>query len=169
MSEEFVDKPLPEVISFDRAAATFLDPSRIVFNILWVIIPLILAAFIMFAYIPAMSSLGISKSRLQREHRTKRFSLPIYGHTIPINGSHIRITRKLSSLRGLLLHEMNFTLYLPSDSPDQKRIFDFLVGEKFKKKDEHVLLQKTVEIRNIPLLVVRMRALLATSTISTTP
>ena len=61
-----------------------------------------------------------------------------------------------------MLREMNFTVNLPLDYSDKKRIFDFLVGERVNYTKTHVLLQKTVKIRNIPLLIVRTKAIVAT-------
>jgi hypothetical protein len=169
LSHESIDDPPLQEFAFNRATARIFNPSMLLTNLLWILTPLTIAIFLILAYIPTLSSLGISKTHFQGEPQAKRFHLPIRGYTIPINRVQIRVSRKLSSLRGLMLREMNFTLSLPLDYSDKKRIFDFLTGEKIKYTKTDVLLQKTVDIRNIPLLIVRMRALLGTTDIKNYP
>ncbi len=157
------DPPLVENVTYDEAAARNFNLSIFVSNSIWVFVPLILAGTIIIAYIPTVSNLGISKPQLKSQFSTKRFYLPVRGYTIPFGNYSVRVSRKLTSLKGLFLQELNFTVFLPLDFPEKKRIFDFLVGEKVKYAKNHVLLHKTVDIRNIPLLLVRIRALMGYS------
>ncbi len=152
-----------EEIFFDTLKAGSFNPALFITNILWALVPLTITLFIIAFYLPTMSSLGLSTELVQKKDKVKRFYLPARGYTLTIDSAHIRVTRKLSSVKGLMLREMNFIVYLPSDYPDKKRVFDFLVGEKIKYTETHVLLQKSVSIRNIPLLIVRTRAILRIS------
>ncbi|PWI46828.1 hypothetical protein CEE45_14870 [Candidatus Heimdallarchaeota archaeon B3_Heim] len=154
--------PLFENTSFDTAVARISDPLSFFPNMLWAFIPLTIAIFIIAFYLPTRSSLGLSKAKIQKKSQLNRFNIPVRGYTINLDTGYIRVTRKLSSLSGLLLREMNFTVNLPLDYYDKKRIFDFLVGERVNYTKTHVLLQKTVKIRNIPLLIVRTKAIVAT-------
>ncbi|MHA2288602.1 MAG: hypothetical protein ACXABG_07435 [Promethearchaeota archaeon] len=163
---EFFGPSYRENISLDALVAGSIDPSSLILGILWALVPLSITSIIIAFYLPPISNLGLSKTLVQKEDRVNRFHLPARGYTIKINSVYIRVTRKLSSLKGLMLREMHFTVYLPLDYSDRKRIYDFLVGEKMKYTKTHVLLQKTVSIRNIPLLVVRTRAILGISNIN---
>ncbi len=156
---------VPQTITeeFDRAEASLMNPSFYVMNLPLIILPLVFASIIIIAYIPALSSLGISKTLINKQAQGRRSFFPFWGYTIYIGNTSIRITRKITSLKGLLLREMNFYLTLPLDYPEKKRVFDFLVGEKIKYTESHIRYQKTVDIRNIPLIIVRTRAILRDS------
>ncbi|MHA1993676.1 MAG: hypothetical protein ACW97Z_03980 [Candidatus Hodarchaeales archaeon] len=160
---EYTGPTIREGIFFDELTKGSINPSSFITSILWALVPLTITLIIIAFYLPSMSSLGLSADFVQKKDKVKRFYLPARGYTLTIDSAHIRVTRKLSSVKGLMLREMNFTVYLPSDYPDKKRVFDFLVGEKIKYTETHVLLQKSVSIRNIPLLMVRTRAILRIS------
>jgi len=158
--------PMKEEISLDALVSGSFNSSLFLTSVLWAIVLLTITFIIIAFYIPTKSSLGLSPSLILKEDKMKRFHLPARGYTFDVNSAQIRVSRKLSSIKGLMLREMSFTLYLPKDFSDKKRIFDFLVGEKIKYTETHVLLQKTVDIRNIPLLIIRTRGILGISNIN---
>lgn len=138
-------------------AATFTDTPLV--YVIW----FILGALIMILYLPALNSLGLTNLKGHRKIRIKKNRLPEYGYTIPINGVQFRIIRKLNSLKGLLLRELELLILLPNDYEGDKRLFDFLACEGINYSSDQIILRKTVAIQNIPLLFFRTKVLLAPS------
>lgn len=130
-------------------------------NPLLVILFLLLGVITVVLYIPTLSSLGLTKFKGRREFKISNNRLPEYGYTIPINGIQIRINRKLNSLKGLFLRELDFSILLPSDYIGDKRLFDFLACEQIYYTPEKIILRKSVDIQNIPLLFFRTQALIS--------
>ncbi len=122
---------------------------------------LLLGVFTVVFYIPTLSSLGLTKFKGHREVKISNKRLPEYGYTIPINGIQIRINRKLNTLKGLFLRELDFSILLPSDYMGDKRLFDFLACEQIYYTPKKIILRKSVDIQNIPLLFFRAQALVS--------
>ncbi|MCK4848889.1 MAG: hypothetical protein KAT16_07700 [Candidatus Heimdallarchaeota archaeon] len=114
-------------------------------------------------YIPTLNSLGLAKFKGRKEIGINKHRLPEIRYTIPINNVQIRIKRKLNSFDGLFLRELDFLIILPSDYKGDKRLFDFLACEQIFHISNQIILRKTVDIQNIPLLFVRAQALISPS------
>jgi len=135
----------------------FLDNTIIIF------LSLILGMFTVIYYIPTLNSLGLTKYKGRKEIRVTKYRPPEYGYIIPINNIQIRIKRKLNSIKGLFLRELDFLIILPSDYKGDKRLFDFLACEQVFYTSNQIIFRKTVDIQNIPLLFVRVQALITPS------
>ena len=132
-------------------------------NLLIILFPLLLGVLTIFYYIPTMNSLGLTKLKGKKQIRINKYRLPEYGYTIPVDKIQIRIKRKLNSFKGLLLRELDFLIILPIDYKEDKRIFDFLACEQIFFTSNQIILRKTVDIQNIPLLCVRTQAIISPS------
>ena len=130
-------------------------------NLLLIILFLLLGVLTVVFYIPTLNSLGLTKFKGYREVKISNNRLPEYGYTIPINDIQIRINRKLNSLKGLFLRELEFSILLPSDYIGDKRLFDFLACEHIYYTPKKIILRKSVDIHNIPLLFFRAQALIS--------
>jgi len=128
-----------------------------------ILLSLFLGIITIVYYIPTLSSLGLTKYKGKKEIRITKYRFPKYGYTIPINGIQIRISRKLNSFKGLFLRELDFLIILPHDYKGEKRLFDFLACEKVYYTSKQIVLRKTVDIQNIPLIVVRSQVLISPS------
>ena len=149
--------PLREQDTFLSAA----DSSNFFLNALIIIIPLVAGIFMMFYHIPGFTSIGLSKAITIREFKLTRYGLPQRGYTIVSHGVKIRITKKFSSLKGLLLQEFLLAIYLPKNYSETKRLYDFLACEDVTYSSEHKILKKTIKARDTPLHIIRTRALLS--------
>ncbi len=132
-------------------------------NPLIIVLFLLLGVLTVVFYIPTLSSLGLTKFKGYREFKISNNRFPEYGYTIPINGIQIRINRKLNSLKGLFLRELDFSILLPGDYIGDKRLFDFLACEHIYYTPKKIILRKSVDIQNIPLLFFRTQALISPS------
>ena len=132
-------------------------------NLLLIILFLLLGVLTVVFYIPTLNSLGLTKFKGYREVKISNNRFPEYGYTIPINGIQIRINRKLNSLKGLFLRELDFSILLPSDYIGDQRLFDFLACEQIYYTPNKIILRKSVDIQNIPLLFFRTHALISPS------
>jgi hypothetical protein len=124
-------------------------------------LPIIAGIFIFLYHIPSFASVGLSKTDTTREMKLSRLFIPNRGYTIKVQGVSIRITKKFSSLKGLLLQEVLLAIYLPKNYSEISRLFDFLVCEEVKYTPNHVILLKTINIRDTPFHLVRTKALLS--------
>ena len=124
-------------------------------------LPIITGIFILIYHIPSFTSVGLSKTDTSRELKLSRFFIPYRGYKIKVKDVSIRITKKFSSLHGLLLQEVLLAIYLPKDYPETSRLFDFLVCEEIKYTPNHVVLLKTINIRDTPFHIIRTKALLS--------
>jgi hypothetical protein len=127
------------------------------------LLSLLLGSLTIIFYIPGMSSLGLTKLKGHRKFRITKYRLPEYGYTIPVDGIQFRIKRKLNSLKGLFLRELDLLIILPGDYKGDKRLFDFLACEKVNYTSKQIILRKTVDIQNLPLLFVRAKILVTPS------
>ncbi len=132
-------------------------------NPIIILLSLFLGIFTIVYYIPTLNSLGLTKYKGRKEIRIIKYRPPEYGYTIPINHIQIRIKRKLNSFKGLFLRELDFLIILPSDYEGDKRLFDFLACEQVIYSPNKIILRKTVDIQNIPLLFIRAQALISPS------
>ncbi|MHA1946718.1 MAG: hypothetical protein ACXAC6_07520 [Candidatus Hodarchaeales archaeon] len=128
-------------------------------NPLIFLLSLLLGSLTIIFYIPGMSSLGLTKSKGHKKFRITKYRLPEYGYTIPVDGIQFRIKRKLNSLKGLFLRELDLLIILPGDYKGDKRLFDFLACEQVYYTSKQIILRKTVDIQNLPLLFVRAKIL----------
>ena len=142
---------------FSGIETVFLD------NPLLIVLPLRFVSLTVIFYIPTQNSLGLTKLKGRRNFRIAKSRLPEFGYTIPLNGIQFRIKRKLTSLKGLFLRELDLLIILPKEYKGDKRLFDFLACEHVYHTPNQIILRKTVDIQNIPLLLVRTKALLTAS------
>jgi hypothetical protein len=145
------------MIAFGGVETALLD------NPLIIILSLLFGSLTVIFYIPTLSSLGLSKLKGHRNFRIAKSRLPEFGYTIPVDSIQFRIKRKLTSLKGLFLRELDLLIILPKDYKGDKRLFDFLACEHVYHTSNHIILRKTVDIQNIPLLLVRTKVLLTPS------
>jgi len=124
-------------------------------------IPIIAGIFMLIYHIPSFASVGLSKTDTTRELRFSKFFIPHRGYTIKVQDVSIRITKKFSSLKGLVLQEFLLAIYLPKNYPETSRLYDFLVCEEIKYTQNNIILLKTINIRDIPFHIIRTKALLS--------
>ena len=123
--------------------------------------PLIAGIIIFIYHIPSFTSIGLSKNNTTKNFKISSFGIPLRGYTIKTQDITIRITKKFSSLKGLLMQEFLLTIYLPKNYAETNRLYDFLACEKVNYTSTQVLLKKTINIRDTPLHLIRTRALLS--------
>ncbi|MHA2168297.1 MAG: hypothetical protein ACXAB7_00160 [Candidatus Kariarchaeaceae archaeon] len=125
------------------------------------IIPLLLGLFVIFFYIPTRSSLGLSNKAAKKEISLNKYGIPERGYSIPYGKMKIKLTRKILSINGLFGKEIVFSLHISKDHPEKKRIFDFLSCEEMTSTSSSTIMHKTVNIRNIPMMILRTKALVS--------
>jgi hypothetical protein len=154
--------PIEDNTSYQEVVARdWMTPFNSIDNLFLSLIPLLFGLIVIFFYIPTRSSLGLSKKEGKKEILLNKFKLPERGYSIPYGKIKIRLTRKIFSLKGLIGHEVLFSIQLPKDFPEKKRIFDFLTCEDMYHTSAYTIMHKTVKIRNIPMIITRTRALLS--------
>lgn len=142
-------------------AADFMVPLGNFDNPILSLIPLFFGFFAIFFYIPTRSSLGLSKKEGKKEILLNKHNLPERGYTIPYGKIRIRLTRKILSVKGLIGREILFSIRLPKDFSEKKRIFDFMACENLFHTSSYIIIQKTVKIKDIPMIITRTRALVS--------
>lgn len=142
------------------ATAIFKSPGS-PFSLFMIFFPLIVGILMVVYYIPSYSSVGLSKTNTIKQFKSTPFKIPLRGYTLIEKGVEIRITKKFSSLKGLLMQELLFIVYLPKTYSETKRLCAFLMCEEVNYSSTHIILKKTIKARDTPLHIIRTRALLS--------
>ncbi len=145
----------------EQLAGDLLSPTDILNNPIISLIPLIFGLLVIFFYIPTRSSLGLTNKVGKKEIALNKYGIPERGYSIPYGKIKIRLTRKIFSLYGLFGKEILFSVQIPKDHKEEKRIFDFLSCEKMIDTSSYTVMHKTVKIKNIPMMIIRTKALVS--------
>ncbi|MFX0085438.1 MAG: hypothetical protein ACFFAU_07165 [Candidatus Hodarchaeota archaeon] len=91
-----------------------------------------------------------------------KFGIPERLFCFRINNIQIKVKRNRSSLNGLLMRAFNLEIHFKEETPEIQRIADFTGMKRKTKSIKSPILCKTVKIKNLPLQLIQVRALLAT-------
>ncbi len=90
-----------------------------------------------------------------------KFGIPERLFCFRIDNIQIKVKRNRSSLNGLLMRVFNLEIHFKEESPEIQRIANFTGMKRQKKSIKSPILYKTVKMKNLPLQVIQVRALLA--------
>ncbi|MFX0172209.1 MAG: hypothetical protein ACFE9L_09830 [Candidatus Hodarchaeota archaeon] len=156
--------PSPEdEFSYDRLSASdsFLPVILGFSGFLLLIIGTLILIECIFFWIPSLTGFVSFDKRGEMVWRKSRFWVPERCLNLKLENTLISVHRKQFSLDGLLMKKFTAKVYLPKDTPEIKRISDFIGVEKLLQTPTDYLLVKSVDLRYLPLQIIQIQSLLA--------
>jgi hypothetical protein len=150
-------------ITYDRLSGSnsFLPNILGVFGFLILIISILFLIVCIFFWIPSLTSLISIDKRGEMKWRKSRLWIPERCLNLKLENASISVHRKQFSLDGLLMKKFTAKVHLPKDTPEIKRISDFIGVEKIDQTPTDYLLVKSVDLRYLPLQIIQIQSLLA--------
>ena len=159
---------LDEGLTYEKAetpisSAVVFDFLPIIVSSLIFLIGLLILCELLFFWVPSLTDLTLNKSKGRMVWTRKRLGFPERTFSLFETNSKILIRRKRSSLKGLLMREFTMEIHLTLDKADIKRISDFTGIERIIQTPTHNILIKTVVLKCLPLQLIQLRTILASS------
>jgi hypothetical protein len=152
-----------EELTYDRLSASNSVIPNILgfFGFLLLIIGILILFECMFFWIPSLTDFVFIDKKGEMIWRKNRFWFPERWLNLKLENASISVHRKRFSLNGLLMKEFTAKVHLSRDTPEIKRISDFIGVEKIVQTPTHFTLIKSVDLRYLPLQIIQVQSLLA--------
>ncbi len=135
----------------------FPDPITLFALILCVVV----IGILLFIWVPSLSSFLPTIRTGRMVWRRVRFGIPERLFCLKIGSIQIKIRRNRKSLSGLLMRMFNLEVHFKEESPIIQRIADFTGMKMHNNAEGKPVLRKTVNLKILPLQLIRLQAILA--------
>ncbi|MFX0184282.1 MAG: hypothetical protein ACFE95_14460 [Candidatus Hodarchaeota archaeon] len=152
-----------EELTYDRlSGSNSVIPNFLgLFGFLLLIIGLLILFECFFFWIPSLTDFVSIDKKGEMVWRKNRFWFPERWLNLKLENASISLHRKRFSLNGLLMREFIAKIHLPRDTPELKRLSDFIGVEKIVQTPTHFTLIKSIGLRYLPLQIIQVQSLLA--------
>ncbi|MFX1284882.1 MAG: hypothetical protein ACFFB5_14570 [Promethearchaeota archaeon] len=135
----------------------------IISSLIFIIGLLILIESIFF-WVPSLTDLFIDNSKGKMIWYWTRLGFPERVFSLIDTDVRIIVRRKRFSLKGLFMREFTMEIHFTKDTSEVKRISDFTgIAKIIQKTPSHIILLKTVMLKSLPLQILQIKTLLASS------
>ena len=122
---------------------------------------LVVIGILLFIWAPSLSSFLPTIKTGRMAWTRVRFGIPERLFCLKIGSIQIKIRRNRKSLSGLLMRMFNLEVHFKEESPEIQRIADFTGIKRHNNAEEKPVLRKTVNLKILPLQLIRLQAILA--------
>ncbi|MFX0051991.1 MAG: hypothetical protein ACFFAJ_01935 [Candidatus Hodarchaeota archaeon] len=152
-----------EEFTYDELSASnsFLPNILGFFCLLLLILGILILIECTFFWTPSLTGFVSIDKKGKMLWRKSRFWVPERCLNLKLENASISVHRKQFSLNGLLMRKFIAKIHLPKDTPEIKRISDFIGVEKMVQTPTAYLLIKSVDLRYLPLQIIQIQSLLA--------
>ena len=125
------------------------------------ILCVVVIGILLFIWAPSLSSFLPTIKKGRMTWARVRFGIPERLFCLKIGSIQIKIRRNRKSLSGLLMRMFNLEVHFKEESPKIQRIADFTGMKRHNNAEEKPVLRKTVNLKILPLQLIRLQAILA--------
>lgn len=131
-------------------------------SILIITICLAIIVISLFTWTPSLSNVIRTEKPGRMVWTLTKLGIPERVYCLKDGKIRVKIRRNHSSLNGLLMRSFNLEIHFSEESPEIRRISDFTSMKRQKNSKKLPILGKTVKLKNLPLQVIQVQAILKT-------
>ncbi len=131
-------------------------------SILIITICLTIIIISLFTWTPSLSNVIRTEKPGRMVWKLTKLGIPERVYCLKDGKINLKIRRNHSSFNGLLMRIFNLEIHFSEESPEIRRISDFTSMKRKKDSKNRPILSKTVKLKNLPLQVIQVQAILKT-------